>query len=74
MGGIGYAKETATSDLFQTKGGAMSNERLKRDIINNLDSIANNIDNNFSSMTIEQVEKLKAAIEAVWGVVCRRKK
>ena len=52
----------------------MSNDRLKKDLIHQLNCLANNVDEKFGGMTVDQVHQLEAAIEAVWAVVCRRKK
>lgn len=52
----------------------MSNDRLKLGLINQLNIIAGRLDDSFEGMTVGQVKKLEEAIEAVWGVVCRRRK
>lgn len=52
----------------------MSNDRLKINLINQLNVLADNIEAKFEGMTVAQVKQLEEAIEQVWGVVCRRKK
>lgn len=45
----------------------------KRNIINNLNLIADRVDSDWDRLTNAQLEALNKQIEALWQVVCKRK-